>query len=327
MENKAMTEPKSLQEAIVFFSNPDNCIDYLALRRWPDGRVACPSCGSDKVKFNPNRRLWQCSSHHAKRQFSIKVGTIMEDSAITLDKWLMAMWMVTNCKNGVSSYEIARDVKVTQKSAWFMLHRIRLAMQDEHFGSKLGGEVEADETFIGGKARNMHKSVYERRITGMGQSFRDKTIVMGILERGGRIRTQVIADRQKETLQPIVRKHVATGAALFTDEMGGYKGLSEEYAHEIIDHAQTYVNGRVHTNGLENFWSLLKRGLKGTYVAVEPFHLFRYLDEQVFRFNNRATKENKVTDSDRFDMAVRNILGKRLTFAALTGKVGTTEAF
>ena len=322
-----MTEPKSLQEAIVFFSNPDNCIDYLALRRWPDGEVTCPSCGSDKVKFNPNRRLWQCSSHHPKRQFSIKVGTIMEDSAITLDKWLMAMWMVTNCKNGVSSYEIARDVKVTQKSAWFMLHRIRLAMQDEHFGSKLGGEVEADETFIGGKARNMHKNVYERRITGMGQSFRDKTIVMGILERRGRIRTQVIPDRQKETLQPIVRQHVATGAALFTDEMGGYKGLNEEYAHEIIDHAQRYVDGRVHTNGLENFWSLLKRGLRGTYVAVEPFHLFRYLDEQVFRFNNRATKDNKVNDADRFDMAVRNIVGKRLTFAALTGKLGETSAF
>src|SRR5580692_1309945 len=327
MENRAMTEPKSLQEAIVFFSNPDNCIDYLAIRRWPDGKVVCPNCGCETVKFNEKRRNWTCAKHHAKREFSIKVGTVMEDSAIPLDKWLMAMWMVTNCKNGVSSYEIARDVKVTQKSAWFMLHRIRLAMQDENFGSKLGGEVEADETFIGGKARNMHKSVYERRITGMGQSFRDKTIVMGILERGGRVRTQVIADRQKETLQPIVRKHVATGAALFTDEMGGYKGLSEEYAHEIIDHAQTYVNGRVHTNGLENFWSLLKRGLKGTYVAVEPFHLFRYLDEQVFRFNNRATKENKVTDSDRFDMAVRNILGKRLTFAALTGKVGTTEAF
>jgi transposase-like protein len=327
MENKIMTEPTSLQEAIVFFSNPDNCIDYLALRRWPDGKVICPSCGSDKVKFNPNRRLWQCSSHHSKRQFSIKVGTIMEDSAITLDKWLMAMWMVTNCKNGVSSYEIARDVKVTQKSAWFMLHRIRLAMQDENFGSKFGGEVEADETFIGGKARNMHKSVYQRRITGMGQSFRDKTIVIGILERGGRIRTQVIPDRQKETLQPIVRQHVAAGAALFTDEMGGYKGLNEEYAHEIIDHAQEYVKGRVHTNGLENFWSLLKRGLKGTYVAVEPFHLFRYLDEQVFRFNNRATKENKVSDADRFNMAVRNILGKRVAFAALTGKVGAAEAF
>jgi transposase-like protein len=326
MENKAMTEPKSLQEAIIYFSNPDNCIDYLGVRRWPDG-VVCPTCGSKSVKFNAERRWWQCSSHHAKRQFSIKVGTIMEDSAIGLDKWLTAMWLVTNCKNGISSYEVARDLKVTQKSAWFMLHRIRLAMQDEHFGSKLNGEVEADETFIGGKARNMHKSVYERRITGMGQSFRDKTIVMGILERGGRIRTQVIPDRQKETLQPIVRQHVATGAALFTDEMGGYKGLHEEYAHEIIDHAQRYVDGRVHTNGLENFWSLLKRGLKGTYVAVEPFHLFRYLDEQVFRFNNRATRENKVTDSDRFDMAVRNIVGKRLTFAALTGKLGETSAF
>jgi transposase-like protein len=327
MENKAMTEPKSLQEAIICFSNPDNCIDYLAIRRWPDGRVLCPSCGSDKVKFNPGRHLWQCSSHHAKRQFSIKVGTVMEDSAIPLDKWLTATWLVTNCKNGISSYEIARDVKVTQKSAWFMLHRIRLAMQDEHFGSKLGGEVEADETFIGGKARNMHKSVYERRITGMGQSFRDKTIVMGLLERGGHVRTQVIPDRQKETLQPIVREHVAIGAALFTDEMGGYKGLSEEYAHEIIDHANKYVDGRVHTNGLENFWSLLKRGLRGTYVAVEPFHLFRYLDEQVFRFNNRATKENKVTDADRFDMVVRKIIGKRLTFAALTGKLCETSAF
>ena len=251
----------------------------------------------------------------------------MEDSAIPLNKWLTTMWLVTNCKNGISSYEIARDVKVTQKSAWFMLHRIRLAMQDETFGSKLRGEVEADETFIGGKARNMHKSVHERRITGGGQSFRDKTVVMGILEREGRVRTQVIPDRQKETLQPIVRQHVEAGAALFTDEMGGYKGLAEEYEHQIIDHAVKYVNGRIHTNCLENFWSLLKRGLSGTYVAVEPFHLFRYLDEQVFRFNNRATKKQKVTDADRFDMVVRNLVGKRLTFATLTGKVGAAEAF
>jgi len=322
-----MTEPTSLQEAILYFSNPDNCIDYLAIRRWPDGKVTCPTCGSDKVKFNAERRWWQCSSHHAKRQFTIKVGTIMEDSAIPLDKWLMAMWMVTNCKNGISSYEIAKDVKITQKSAWFMLHRIRLAMQDEHFGSKLRGEVEADETFIGGKARNMHKSVHQRRITGSGQSFRDKTIVMGILERGGQVRTQVIPDRQKDTLHPIVKTHVATGAALFTDEMGGYKGLGEEYAHGIIDHAVKYVDGRIHTNCLENFWSLLKRGLSGTYVAVEPFHLFRYLDEQVFRFNNRATKENKLTDADRFDMVVRKLVGKRLTFAALTGKLCETSAF
>src|SRR5271166_95967 len=323
-------EPKSLQEAIVYFANPDNCIDYLAIRRWPDSRVLCPSCGSDKVKFNPARRLWQCSSHHSKRQFSIKVGTVMEDSAIPLEKWLTATWLVTNCKNGISSYEIARDVKVTQKSAWFMLHRIRLVMQDENFGSKLGGdggEVEADETFIGGKARNMHKDVHARRITGMGQSFRDKTIVMGMLERGGKVRTLVIPDRQKETLQPIVREHVEVGAALLTDEMGGYQGLNGEFQHEVIDHAMQYVNGRVHTNGLENFWSLLKRGLHGTYVSVEPFHLFRYLDEQVFRFNNRATKERKVSDADRFSMVVSKIVGKRLTFAELTGKLGETTAF
>lgn len=319
-------EPTSLQEAIVYFSNPDNCIDYMAIRLWPNGKVICPICGSEKVsQFNPKRRTWKCGSHHPKREFSVKVGTVYEDSPIPLDKWLTATWMLSNCKNGISSYEIARDLKVSQKTAWFMLHRIRLALQDEHFGSKLGGEVEADETFIGGKARNMHKSVHDRRITGTGG--KDKTVVMGILERGGRVRTQVIPDRQRHTVQPIVKEHVQTGAALFTDEMIGYKGLSEEYEHQIIDHAEKYVDGRVHTNGLENFWSLLKRGLAGTYVAVEPFHLFRYLDEQVFRFNNRATKDNKVTDADRFDMAVRQIVGKRLTFAALTGKVASAEAF
>ncbi len=321
-------EPKSLQEAILYFSNPDNCVDYMALRRWPDGKVTCPTCGSESVsQFNPKRRTWKCSTHHPKREFSVKVGSVYEDSPIPLDKWLTATWMLSNCKNGISSYEIARDLKVSQKTAWFMLHRIRLALQDETFGSKLGGEVEADETFIGGKARNMHRDVHQRRITGTGQSFRDKTIVMGMLERGGRVRTLVIPDRQKETLQPIVRENVQTGAALFTDEMGGYKGLSEKYQHQIIDHAVKYVDGRVHTNGMENFWSLLKRGLAGTYVAVEPFHLFRYLDEQVFRFNNRATKENKVTDADRFDMAVRQIVGKRLTFAALTGKTADATCF
>jgi len=326
-----MSEPSSLQEAIQYFSNPDNCIDYLARHRWPDGVVLCPTCGSNKVSaFNTKRRTWKCPKVHPKREFSIKVGTVMEDSAIPLDKWLTAAWLITNCKNGISSWEIKRDVKVTQKTAWFMLHRIRLVMQDEHFGSKLGGdggEVEADETFIGGKARNMHKDVHARRITGMGQSFRDKTIVMGLLERGGKVRTQVIADRQKETLQPIVREHVETGTALYTDEMGGYKGLHDEFQHQVIDHAIQYVDGRIHTNGLENFWSLLKRGLHGTYVSVEPFHLFRYLDEQVFRYNNRATKDRKITDADRFSMVISKIVGKRLTFAELTGKVGAAEAF
>jgi transposase-like protein len=317
-------EPKSLQEAILYFSNPDNCIDYLAIRRWSDGKVICPGCGSDRVSFNAKRRTWKCSKHHSKREFSIKVGTVMEDSAIPLDKWLTAMWMILNCKNGVSSCEIAKNVRVNQKSAWFMLHRIRLSMQDATLGSKFSGEVEADETFIGGKARNMHKRVKARRITGMGQSAKDKLIVMGVLERGGKVRTQIIPDRQKETLQPVVREHVHAGAALFTDEMGGYKGLSEEYEHQIIDHAVKYVDGRVHTNGMENFWSLLKRGLSGTYVSVEPFHLFRYLDEQSFRFNYRGTKENPITDADRFSIAATQLVGKRVTFAQLTGKVGQT---
>lgn len=242
----------------------------------------------------------------------------MEDSAIGLDKWLTAMWLITNCKNGVSSYEVARDVKVTQKSAWFMLHRIRLALQDDLFGSKLSGEVEVDETFIGGKARNMHVNERKRRITGTGG--RDKTAVVGILERGGKVRASVIPNRRKTVLQEQVRKHVTAGAALYTDALLSYAGLAGDYAHQVVDHASQYVDGRVHTNGLENFWSLLKRGVAGTYVSVEPFHLFRYLDEQMFRFNNRKD----LKDADRFNLAVSQIVGKRLTFAQLTGKVGET---
>src|SRR5664280_1335158 len=321
MESKTMSEPKSLQEAIVYFSNPDNCIDYLAIHRWPSGTVSCPTCGSNSVKFSEKRRTWQCSSHHAKREFSVKVGTVMEDSPIGLDKWLAAMWLVTNCKNCVSSYEIERDLKVTQKSAWFMLHRIRLAMQDENSG-KLNGHVEVDETFIGGKARNMHLDKRERRITGTGG--KDKTIVFGALERGGKVRTIVVADRKRSALQTCVKEHVEAGAALYSDALKSYDGLAQDYAHKVIDHAEKYVDGQVHTNGLENFWSLLKRGIAGSYVSVEPFHLFRYLDEQVFRYNNRATKKRNVTDADPFSMAVSKIFGKRLTFASLTGKLCET---
>jgi len=316
MVNAMSNEPKSLQEAILYFSNPDNCIDYLAVRRWPK-RVICPTCGSEKVKFNPNRRLWQCSSHHPKRQFSVKVRTIYEDSPIGLDKWLTATWMLTNCKNGISSYEVARDLRLTQKSAWFMLHRIRLALQDEFFGSKLGGngsEVEVDETFIGGKARNMHLSKRQRRITGTGG--KDKTAAMGIMERGGKLRTVVVANRRRSAMQAEVRKHVEAGAALYTDALLSYEGLATDYAHKVVNHAAQYVDGRVHTNSLDNFWSLLKRGVSGTYVSVEPFHLFRYLDEQMFRFNNRKDLD----DAGRFDLAVSQIVGKRLTFAELTGK-------
>jgi transposase-like protein len=325
-----MNYPRTLQEAIRYFADPDNALAYMVRLRWPDGVVTCPKCGRADVVFLKNQRKWQCKSTHDHRQFSAKVGTIFEDSPIPLDKWLTAVWMLSNCRNGVSSYEIGRTIGVTQKSAWFMLHRIRLGMQGKST-VKLGGgggEVEADETFIGGKARNMHKSVRMRRIQGQGFNVEDKTTVMGILERGGKIRAHVVPDRRKETLQPIVREHVAAGSALFTDELVGYQGLAGEYEHKIVDHATRYVDGKVHTNGMENFWSLLKRGLGGTYVAVEPFHLFRYLDEQVFRYNNRKYDNDKpIPDAERFNMAMSNILGKRLTYAHLTGKDGETTPF
>jgi transposase-like protein len=321
MESKTMSEPKSLQQAILYFSNPDNCISYIAERRWPKG-VICPGCGSDRVSFNANRRTWKCSTHHSKREFSVKVGTIYEDSPIGLDKWLAATWMLTNCKNGISSYEVARALSVTQKSAWFMLHRIRLALQEENFG-KLGGEVEVDETFIGGKARNMHADKRAIRITSTG--MKDKVPVVGILQRGGKVRAAVIPNRKKKALQAKVREHVSVGSILFTDSLPSYETLNGDYVHQIIDHAVAYVDGQIHTNGLENYWSLLKRGIKGTYVSVEPFHLFRYLDEQSFRFNNRATPDNPMNDGDRFDRVMRQIVGKRLTWDKLTGKTPNSE--
>ena len=316
---EAAYEPKTLQEAVVYFDDQDNCLKYLAGKRWPNG-VVCPTCGGKDVIFLANQRRWKCRQKHHKQQFSVKVGTVMEDSPIGLDKWLMTMWQVVNCKNGVSSYEIHRAFGITQKSAWFLDHRIRYALGMES-GEKLSGHVEADETFIGGKARNMHIATRQRRITGTGT--KDKTAVMGILERGdkasgktSKVRTTVVSSRKKKELRAEVKKHVEAGSALYTDALLSYDGLAGEFAHQVVDHAEKYVDGKIHTNGLENFWSLLKRSINGTYVSVEPFHLFRYLDEQTYRYNNR-----KMTDSQRFSMAVTGIVGKRLTFDELTGKL------
>jgi len=306
---------KTLQEAIAYFADPQRAFDYAVLCRWPDGNITCPRCGKAKHSFLKTRRIWFC--YECKKQFSVKVGTVMEDSAIPLDKWMTAFWMLVNCKNGVSSMEIHRSVGVTQKSAWFMLQRLQLALQDDFFGSKMGGpgsEIEVDESFIGGKARNMHVSERKRRITGTGT--KDKTAVMGILERGGKIRTSVVPSRRKKVLQDEVRKHVTAGSALYSDALLSYEGLATDYAHKVVDHAVQYVDGRVHTNGLENFWSLLKRGISGTYVSVEPFHLFRYLDEQSFRYNNRKDMD----DGQRFAHAMTQVSGKRLTYSQLTGK-------
>jgi transposase-like protein len=313
-----MDSPKTLQEAIIYFADYDNCRRFLIDLRWADGQVRCPRCGSEKVAYLETARLYKCYGKHERAKFSLKVGTIFEDSALGLEKWLPAMWLVVNAKNGISSMEIHRSLGVSQKSAWHMAHRIRFALHQGSFDSMLTGEVEADETFIGGKARNMHVSKRERRITGTGG--KDKTAVMGLLERGGKVRTQVISSRKKKELQGEVKKHVEAGAALYTDALLSYQGLSSDYAHQVVDHAVEYVNGRVHTNGLENFWSLLKRGINGTYVSVEPFHLFRYLDEQSYRYNNRATKDNPLNDADRFVLACSQIVGKRLTWDSLTGK-------
>lgn len=309
-------EPRTLQQAIAYFADPENCMKYLVPRVFPNGVPTCPTCGSTKLGFLKNQLRWQCSNRHPKRQFSIKVGTIFEDSPLGLDKWLPAMWLIFNCKNGVSSLEIHRALGVTQKTAWFMLHRIRLAQQGKQ-GGKLSGEVEIDETFIGGKARNMHKTKRARVITGTGG--KDKTIVMGMMERGGNVRAFVVGNRRKGEMQKQVREHVEAGAAIFTDELKSYDGLAEDFKHAVINHAVEYANENVHTNGMENFWSLVKRQLHGTYISVEPFHLFRYIDEQAFRFNNR-----KMTDAERFDIGVREIVGKRLTYEELTGKTSGT---
>jgi len=278
MEARAI-EPTTLQEAVVYFADPVNCRHYLVARRWPNG-VTCPRCGSADVLFLEKYNRWHCRQKHDAPQFTLKTGTIMEDSPIGLDKWLMAMWQIVNCKNGISSYEVHRAIGITQKSAWFLDHRIRRALTMGTI-NKFSGQIEADETFIGGKARNMHANVRAKKITGTGG--KDKTPVMGILERGGKfgpaskVHVKVVPTTKKKALQSELRQRVLAGSAIFTDSLKSYDGL-DEFQHEVVDHAVEYVRGDVHTNGLENLWSLLKRSIKGTYVSVEPFHLFRYLD-------------------------------------------------
>jgi transposase-like protein len=317
-------KPKTLQQAIRYFSDEQVCIDTIAALRWPDG-PSCPKCGSTEHYYLSTQKRWKCKQ--CSKQFSVKVGTIFEDSPISLDKWLAALWMLVNCKNGISSYEVGRDLGLTQKSAWFVLHRLRLALQNNSV-NKIGGkgcEIEADETFIGGAARFMHKERRDRYTTAQ-RGKGDKLTVMGILERGGEVRAMTLPNNRKHNVQGEIRRHVKAHSAIYTDALLSYQGLKyQDFAHQVIDHAEKYVDGRVHTNGMENFWSLLKRQLKGTYISAEPFHMFRYLDEQVYRYNNRGNKENPVDDADRFEQALSQIAGKRLTYKEVTGKVGETR--
>lgn len=313
MEHKEYL-PKTLLEAVRYFTDLDVCTQFMAAIRWPDG-VVCPRCDHDKTSFVKTRRLWQCKG--CRKQFTIKTGSVMEDSPIGLDKWLPAIWMIVNAKNGVSSYEIHRHLGITQKSAWFMLHRIRLAMQSKTW-EKLSGHVEVDETFIGGKARYMHNDKREAKIKGTGGY--GKVAVMGLLERHGEVRVQVVENRRRRALDGAVREHVEPGSNVYSDAFRSYSNLHDEYVHSVIDHAEKYVDGHVHTNNIENFWSLLKRSLKGTYIAVEPFHLFRYLDEQTFRYNKRTGN-----DLYRFIDAAKSVTGRRLTYEELTANEGVSH--
>lgn len=289
--------------------------------RWPDGKVLCPRCGSDNVDYLPNAKVFKCYQKHAQQKFSLKVGTIFEDSPIALEKWLPVMWLIVNAKNGISSWEIHRSIGVTQKTAWFMLQRARLAMQNENT-TKLSGTIEVDESYIGGAARNMHKARKARALEGKGGGSSHKTGVQAMLQRDGEIRTKVLSrPHHSWDLTKNVKDNVESGSKVYSDQLISYFSLASEYEHEFVNHSETYVRGNVHTNGLENFWSLLKRALGGTYVSVEPFHLFRYVDEQAFRYNHRKD----MNDADRFVAIMRHTVGKRLTYAEVTGKVGQTE--
>jgi transposase-like protein len=316
-----MDAPNTLQEAMVYFSDPDRAFEYAKRFRWPDGNVVCPRCNKAKHSFIKTRKVWFC--YICQKQFSLKLGTVFEDSALGLDKWMIGFWMLVNCKNGVSSVELHKTLGITQKAAWFMLQRLRLVLQEKSF-VKLGGagsEVEVDETFIGGKARNMHKAK-RMRLADIGmQGGHGKAVVMGMLERGGKVRARVVPDRRKPALSAAIFDNVDAGSLLYTDEHPAYMAVDADYVHKVVNHLEKYVDGTVHTNGIENFWSLLKRQLNGTYISVEPFHLFRYVDEQAYRFNTRKDENgNKIPDALRFNEALSRIGGHRLTYSQLTGK-------
>jgi len=291
--------------------------------RWPDGKKVCPKCnaseGDRKHYWLAAQKRWKCYS--CRKQFSVKVDSVFEDSALGLDKWLVALWMLCNCKNGVSSHEISRELGVAQQHAWHMLHRLRLALQLPD-GEPLGGVVEADECFVGGKISNMHQSK-RAELGGKTRGVKGKAVVVGMMERGGRVRAQVTVDRTKSTIHPLIAANVSKDATLVTDEWGGYVGSHLD--HEVINHAMEYVREHIHTNSIENFWALLRRALGGTYISVEPIHLQAYVEEQVYRFNLRSRPDEKITNADRFALALSNVSGKRLTWDTLTGKEGGSE--
>jgi len=300
--------PTTLLEAIRYFADEDRCFEFVKDLRWEDGEVTCPRCKADKPYYLATRRVWKCRS--CRKQFSLKSGTIFEGSPLGFDKWLPAIWLIANSKNGISSHELGRALGVTQKSAWFMNHRIRLAMESGSL-EKLVGTIEVDETYVGGVARNMHKNARARKIHGTGGI--DKVAIQGAKQRGGEFRASVIHGTNAGAMQANIYAWIEVGSAVYTDQHNGYRGLDRGFAHKTVNHSVEYVSGDVHINGCENFWSLFKRAWRGTYTHMDPQHAHRYLAERLFSFNER---EN--SDLGRMSSVVSCVVGKRVTYAALT---------
>lgn len=254
-----MPYPTTLVDAIKYFSDEQICIDSVAEMKWPVGEISCSGCGEvGNTLWLANQKRWKCRG--CKKQFSVKVGTIFHDSPLGLDKWMVAIWMLANCRNRVSSYEVARTIGITQKSAWHMMHRIRKAMTDQGADKLGGGPVEINETFVGGKVKNMHKS---KRVKGLNYSAGNgKAIVMGMLERGGKVRAGVIADRKKANMQPALEGNVHAGSHIITDEHATYPFIAKPYIHEVINHIEGYVRDHVHTNGNREFLVLPEEGFE-----------------------------------------------------------------
>ena len=305
MENQNKTF-SNLVEVMMHFSNQKTCKDYLAKMRW-DGNVVCPHCGNGG-KIYTMKSGYKCSS--CRKPFSVTKGTIFENSAIPLQKWFAGIWLITSHKKGISSLQLHRDLGITQKSAWFMLQRIRFAVRTRSFNAPLSGTVEADETYICGQNRNRHAS--KKVHNAQGRSTTDKTPIFGLVQRGGRITAMRVTNTQKSTIQPIIVLNVSKQSNLMTDEWKAYTGLSKLYNHQFVRHGVgEYVDGFCHTNTIEGFWSLLKRVIIGQYFWISEKHLDKYLDEFEYRYN---TKD--ISCAERFGNCIANS-ESRLTYKVL----------